>query len=324
MFVVATVFGILGLVWGADKFIDGALQLSRALKISPLVVGLTVVSFGTSLPELITTVIANLTGHPDVAVGNVIGSNIANVCLILGTAALFRPLLVSQTTMKREYLFLVVISLLFWFMSYNDRLSRTEGAVLFLTLIGYLIWMVKHPSNSEVAAILLKEADQLSTSEAGTDRESNLKLAFNLVAGLLVLTLASRSLVWGGVGIARWINVPELIIGLSLVALGTSLPELAASIAGAIKKSDDIAVGNVVGSNIFNILGIIGISSLVNPLQVSQTAVSRDFPIMLFTTLLLWPLARPKGPEAGRISRPEAMILLGGYFAYILFMFLKR
>lgn len=317
-FIAATLVGIAGLVWGADRFIEGALQLSRVLRISPLVIGLTVVSFGTSLPELLTTLIANVTGHPDVAIGNVIGSNIANVCFILGVAALFRPLIVSRSTMKQEYPFLIVVSLFFWLMSFNNRLSRPEGAILFSALLGYLIWMARHPSNSEMAVALVKEA---SKTGAPVSRP---KLIFNLLGGLLVLTLSSRALVWGGVGIARWMNVPELIIGLSLVALGTSLPELAASVAGAIKKSDDIAVGNVVGSNIFNILGIIGLSSLVKPMTVAPTALVRDFPIMILTTLLLWPLAKPDRSKPGFISRPDAIILIAAYLAYVALMFYKR
>ncbi len=316
-FFVAVVAGIFGLVWGADKFIEGAVQLSRKFAISPLIVGLTVVSFGTSLPELITTLTANLTGHPSVAIGNVVGSNIANICLILGTAALFKPLTTSASMMKREYPFLVVISVIIWLMSFNGWFGRGDGFLLCSGLIGFLLWMAKSAKDSDIARSLVKDvpnAPNLSTQH----------IFLYLTVGLIILTAGSRSLVWGGVGIARWLGVDELIIGLSLVAIGTSLPELAASIAGVIKKEHDIAVGNVIGSNIFNTLAILGIPSVIRPLYVTKNAIVRDIPIMLLITLVLWPIAKPKANNDGKISRKEAILLLGIYVAYIFFIFLRE
>ncbi len=317
LYFLAVILGILGLVWGADRFIEGAVQLSRRFSISPLVIGLTVVSFGTSMPELITTLMANLTGHPSVAVGNVVGSNIANICLILGAAALFKPLTTSAPMMRKEYPFLIVITVVIWLMSFDGWYGRADGILLCLTLAGFLVWMIKVARDSELVRSLVKEIP-------GQSILTSKQIFLYLFVGLVVLTLGSRFLVWGGVGIARWLGVDELIIGLSLVAMGTSLPELAASIAGILKKEDDIAVGNIIGSNIFNTLAIIGIPSTINPLYVARNATVRDIPIMLFITLLLWPLGKPRADSSGRIGRKEAVLLLGVYAAYLVYIFMRE
>ncbi|MBW1975675.1 MAG: calcium/sodium antiporter [Deltaproteobacteria bacterium] len=311
----AVATGIVGLVWGADRFIESAVRLARRFNISPLIIGLTVVSFGTSMPELVTTLMASLTGHPSVAVGNVVGSNIANICLILGIAALFKPLTTNVSMMRREYPFLVAVSIIVWLMALNGKFGRIEGGLLCGGLVAFIGWMIKSARDSEIAKSFLKDIPLENAADGIWG------IIIKLALGLAVLTGGSRALVWGGVGIARWIGVNELIIGLSLVALGTSLPELAASIAGIIKKEDDIAVGNVVGSNLFNSLAILGIPALARPIPVTAEALSRDLPIMVLITLMLWPIARPKHNETGLITRWKAGVLLFIYCAYMIFIF---
>ncbi|SHE88488.1 cation:H+ antiporter [Desulfacinum infernum DSM 9756] len=318
LYAAAVAAGILALMWGADRFVEGAARLARRLGISPIIVGLTVVSFGTSLPELLITVTAAFMGHPDVAVGNVVGSNIANIGLILGTASLFRPLMIHSALLHREYPALVVVSVLAWLMAKDAVFSRFEGLLLLGGMALFLWWMAKSAQQGHVDALLEEAAEKPVSSE----KEGVRKPLIYLVMGLVCLTLGSRLLVWGGVGMARAFGVSELVIGLTLVALGTSLPELATSVAGAIKKEDDIAVGNVVGSNIFNILAILGVPATIMPLQVSPEAFRRDFPVMLLATFLLWPVCRSwKAGRQGRVNRVEGGALVVGYLGYMTYLF---
>ncbi|WP_448381808.1 calcium/sodium antiporter [Desulfosoma sp.] len=314
LYVTAVVLGTVALVWGADRFVDGAAALARRLGVSPIIIGLTVVSFGTSLPELLVSVSATVMGHPDVAVGNVVGSNIANIGLILGAASLFRPLMVHGSLVRREYPLLIGVSVLAWLMARNGTFSRFEGLLLVAGLALFLAWMTV-TAKQGAAEVLLQEASRADADPGKAP--SPAKPVLHLIAGLIGLTAGSRFLVWGGVALARTFGVSELVIGLTLVALGTSLPELATSVAGAVKKQDDIAVGNVVGSNLFNTLAILGIPSLIRPLQVSAEAFHRDFPVMLFATLVLWPVCRSWRGRQGRVNRLEGGALLAGYLIYV-------
>jgi len=313
LYLTFVVLGTAALVWGADRFVDGAAALARRLGVSPIIIGLTVVSFGTSLPELLVSVSATVMGHPDVAVGNVVGSNIANIGLILGTASLFRPLMVHGSIVRREYPLLIGVSVMAWLMARDGTFSRFEGILLVAGLALYVAWMTV-TAKQGAPEVLLQEA-----SRADADPGKALppaKPVLYLIAGLIALIAGSRFLVWGGVALARTFGVSELVIGLTLVAVGTSLPELATSVAGAIKKQDDIAVGNVVGSNLFNTLAILGIPSLLRPLQVSTEAYHRDFPVMLFATLVLWPVCRSWRGRPGRVNRLEGGALVAGYLVY--------
>ncbi|MEJ5364666.1 MAG: calcium/sodium antiporter [Desulfosoma sp.] len=314
VYVTAVVLGAAALVWGADRFVDGAAALARRLGVSPIIIGLTVVSFGTSLPELLVSVSATVMGHPDVAVGNVVGSNIANIGLILGAAAVFRPLRVHGSLVRREYPLLICVSVIAWLMARDETFSRFEGILLVAGLALFIAWMIV-TAKQGAPEVLLEEASRGD----GAPGEASLsaKPVFSLVAGLIGLVAGSRLLVWGGVALARTMGISELVIGLSLVAVGTSLPELATSVAGAIKKQDDIAVGNVVGSNLFNTLAILGIPSLIRPLTVSAEAFHRDFPVMLLATLILWPLCRSWRGRQGRVNRLEGGALVAGYLVYL-------
>lgn len=315
--VTAVFLGVAALVWGADRFVDGAAALARRLGISPIIIGLTVVSFGTSLPELLVSLTATVMGHPDVAVGNAVGSNIANIGLILGVASLFRPLMVHGSIVRREYPFLIGVSVLAWLMAKNGTFSRFEGFLLATGLVLFVTKMVVEAKQTAPDGLLQEAATSASTRQQVPTLGKSM---FFLVAGLAALTAGSRFLVWGGVALARRFGVSELVIGLTLVALGTSLPELATSVVGAIKKQDDIAVGNVVGSNLFNTLAILGIPAMVRPLTVSAEAYHRDFPVMLLATLALWPVCRSWSGRQGRVNRLEGGALALGYFLYVGFL----
>ncbi|ROQ93584.1 calcium/sodium antiporter [Desulfosoma caldarium] len=319
--VMAVLGGIVALVWGADRFVDGAAALARRLGVSPIIIGLTVVSLGTSLPELLVSLTATVMGYPDVAVGNVLGSNIANIGLILGVASLFRPLMVHGSIVRREYPLLIGVSVIAWLMARNGIFSRFEG---FLLTAGLVLFVAKEIAEAKHAApdVLLQQAAAEKTLLEQTPPLG--RSLFSLVAGFVTLTAGSRFLVWGGVALARGFGVSELVIGLTLVAFGTSLPELATSVVGTIKKQDDIAVGNVVGSNLFNTLGILGIPAMVRPLTVSSEAFHRDFPVMLLATLALWPVCRSWSGRQGRVNRLEGGALALGYFVYVGFLLNSR
>jgi len=318
LFLAAIAGGVVCLVYGADRFVSGAAVLAFHLKISPLVIGLTIVAMGTSFPELLVTVTASLTGHPDMAVGNVLGSNITNIGLILGLTALVCPVKIHSGFVRREFPFLVLITFATWAMCVNGSLSRIEGVMLCAGL-GLFVLGTYYIARREAQRYHLSVNEKRVRAPNVSIRAS----IFILTLGLVLLLLGSRSLVWGGVGLAHYFGVDELVIGLTLVALGTSLPELATTLAGVIKKEDDIAVGNVIGSNIFNTLGILGIPAIIHPLEVATSAVWRDFPVMTAMTLALLPICKSWPGRSAWVNRWEGAFLVFGYVAYISFLFLK-
>ncbi|MBW2581840.1 MAG: calcium/sodium antiporter [Deltaproteobacteria bacterium] len=324
LYVLAIVGGIFGLVMGADRFVNGAVTLARGLGISSLIVGLTVVSLGTSLPELLVTVTATLVGHPHVAVGNVLGSNIANIGLILGVSSLVRPMVVHSQLLRREYPFLLVITAVVWLMASRGEIRRLDGVLLSAGLFLFLVLMARAAKGGKEDFISRGSTDPLDTTIRPLPRS-----VINLVGGLIVLLTGSCLLIWGGVGFAHalgiWggvgfahaLGIDDLVIGLTLMAVGTSLPELATTVAATIKKEGDIAVGNVVGSNVFNTLGILGISAMLRPLPVAADALARDFPVMFLASVLLWPICRSWRRRLGRVNRWEGGALLAGYCLYL-------
>ena len=318
LFLAAIAGGIVGLVCGADRFVSGAAVLAFHLKVSPLVIGLTVVAMGTSFPELLVTVTASLTGHPDMAVGNVLGSNITNIGLILGLTALVCPVKIHSGFLRREFPFLVFITFAAWGMGLNGSISRIEGVALCAGL-ALFVFGTYYIAKREAQRYRLT-LDETSVRVPDLTVQASL---FMLVFGLALLLLGSRLLVWGGVGLAHYFGVDELVIGLTLVALGTSLPELATTLAGVIKKEDDIAVGNVIGSNIFNTLGILGVPAIIHPLEVATSAIQRDFPVMTGMTLVLLPICKSWRGRPARVNRWEGTLLVIGYASYIGFLFLK-
>lgn len=283
----AVIVGISLLIWSADRFVDGASGLARIMGISPLLVGILIVGFGTSAPEMLVSSVAAIDGNPGLGIGNAIGSNIANIALVLGVTALITRLKVNSRIVKIELPMIFVAGCIAYWLLSDGHLSRLDGIILMSLLIismGFLAYLSLHfyrrpPGNAEP---LVSDAYDSMPAELPTP-----KAIFWTISGLILLIASSKILVWGAVNIAQHFGVSDLIIGLTIIAIGTSLPELAASIASARKKETDLAVGNVVGSNLFNTLGVLALPGLIAPSVVPQEALTRDFPIMLALSALL-------------------------------------
>jgi len=302
--------GFILLVWGADRLVAGASATARNLGVSPLIIGLTIVAFGTSAPEMIVSGVAASQGKPGLAVGNAIGSNIANIGLILGITALFYPLRVESRTLKREYPQLSLVMMACLVMAWNLNFSRIEGWILLGGLGALIVWMVRLGMRKEPEDPLAREFE----AEIPSDMPTKVAV-FWLIVGLIVLPLSSQFLVLGALSIARYLQVSEAIIGLTIVALGTSLPELAASLTSALRKEDDLAIGNVIGSNMFNVLGVLGIAAVINPVTFDASILYQDISVMfLFTILLFFMAYGIRGP--GQINRLSGGLLL---FLFILY-----
>jgi len=302
--------GFVLLVWGADRLVAGASALARNLGVSPLIIGLTIVAFGTSAPELIVSGVAAYRGNPGLAVGNAIGSNIANIGLILGLTAAIYPLRVESETLKREYPVLMLIMVGSFIMAADLIYDRTEGWLLIFGLFALVIWMVRFGMRRGADDPLAREF----AAEIPRDMPTGYAVLWMLV-GLIVLPLSSSFLVDGAVYIARSLHVSEAVIGLTIIAFGTSLPELAAALTSALRHEDDLAIGNVIGSNMFNILGVLGIAAAVHPVEVEMLMLRQDFPVMfLFTVMLFFMAYGITGP--GRISRRSGLLLIALFLAY--------
>lgn len=307
------VAGFIALIVGGDLLVRGAVAIALRLNISPMVIGLTLVGFGTSTPELVTSVQAALAGSPGIAIGNVVGSNITNILLILGVAALIHPLTISSAALYRDGSVLAAVSVLCLLVVMTGTLDRGVGAVLLFLLAAYLgltLWWEKR-TNDAAARVYEGEAELLSLPAGSPVRDIVL-----LVAGLALTILGAKLLVTGAIGIAAKLGLSEAVIGLTVVAIGTSMPELITSVIAARKGQADVAVGNVIGSNIFNILGILGVTSLVLPLDVPEEIVRFDIWVMLVATIVLLGFAR----TGWRIARWEGFALFAAYIAYLGFL----
>ncbi|WP_419582244.1 calcium/sodium antiporter, partial [Thiolapillus sp.] len=286
-FIAAVVAGLMVLVWSADQFVAGAAGLARALGISTLIIGLTIVAFGTSAPEMLVSAVAALQGNSGLAIGNAVGSNIANMALVLGVTALIAPLAVHSRTLSREFPLMLVVMVVSWLLLSNGELSRLDGIVLLAGILAVILWTIHLARISGVEDPLIEELTEEIPKAMPRRRAWWL-----LLSGLVLLLASSKLLVWGAVGIAQYYGVSDLVIGLTIVAIGTSLPELAASVAAARKNEHDIAVGNVVGSNLFNILAVLGIAGTIGPAAVDPAVLYRDFPLMLALAVALYLMAR--------------------------------
>jgi len=309
--ILAIILGIVLLLWSADRFVEGAAAVAGHLGLPSLVIGMVIVGFGTSAPEIVVSIMAALDGNPDLALGNALGSNIYNIGLIIGVTALIVPIAVHSTIIRRELplllLFGAVAGVLFW----NGQLSRLESLLLllgFFALMGWTIWTALRGKDDSLAA----ETEQDLASHAMTLGRAIVWL----VIGLTLLLVSSRMLVWGAVSVASALGVSDLIIGLTIVALGTSLPELASSIAAVRKGEHDIAMGNVVGSCMFNLLAVVGIAGVIAPLEaLSADIMLRDWPVMMAMVVSLFVMGYGFRGE-GRINRIEASALLLGLVVY--------
>lgn len=317
---IVLVIGLVLLVKSSDYFIEGAASTAVHLNIAPLIIGVVVLGFGTSMPEIIVSILASLDDSPGLAIGNVVGSNIANIGLVLGFAALIAPIVVKSSILKRELPLLLVISSAGILLIIDGDLDRTDGVLLLATLIGVMFWMIK--ANSTPAA----KADPME-SEIEQELEEVPELTLKqsiiyLILGLIVLIVSAKMMVWGAVEIAHLFGVSEMIIGLTIVAVGTSLPELAAAVAAARKNEADLMIGNILGSNLFNLLAVMSMPALIAPGKVDDTVLLLDYPIMLLLTLAMLLVALPR-KGAAEITRFEGAILLGSYIAYLAFLYYR-
>ena len=317
-FIAAVVAGLMILVWSADQFVAGAAGLARALGISTLIIGLTIVAFGTSAPEMLVSAVAALQGNSGLAIGNAVGSNIANMALVLGVTALIAPLAVHSRTLSREFPLMLLVMVVSWLLLSNGELSRLDGIVLLAGILAVILWTIHLARTSGVEDPLIEELTE-EIPEAMPRRRA----WWLLLSGLVLLLASSKLLVWGAVGIAQYYGVSDLVIGLTIVAIGTSLPELAASVAAARKNEHDIAVGNVVGSNLFNILAVLGIAGTIGPGAVDPAVLYRDFPLMLALAVALYLMARGFNHNGhGLIKRWAGMVLLLVFLGYQVSLFL--
>ncbi len=307
----ALLIGLALLVWSSDKFILGASATAGALGVSPLMIGLTIVGFGTSAPEMLVSAVSAWNGNPGLAVGNAIGSNIANIALILGASALIAPMVISSRIVKTEMPILFVVMLLVLFLMLDQNLSRADGILLIVAMFAVMGWIVFEGTRSR------ETAEQLETQFEDEFESLPLTKALGwVVFGLIFLVLSSRLMVWGAVNIAEMMGVSDLIIGLSIVAIGTSLPELGASFACMKKQEYDIAIGNVLGSNIFNSLGVLGIAGMIEPSNIDKLVLYRDHLLQFALILALFWVAGQWKLGKGRISRRTGVLFLGVYIGY--------
>jgi len=307
----AIIGGFVLLVWGAERFVVGASATACNLGVSPLIIGLTIVAFGTSAPEMIVSAVASWEGNTGLAFGNAIGSNITNISLVLGVTALIVPLQVHSDTLRRELPILLLIMFFSLSLILDGDMNRGDGLLLLLGLGMMIYWLVGLGLRSRGADPMVGEFEHEIPERMPVSRAM-----LWLLLGMVVLFISSRILVWGSVSIAQTLGVSDLVIGLTIIAIGTSLPELAASVMSALKDEPDIAIGNVIGSNMFNLLGVMAMPGLLAPGAISDGVLARDYPWMLALTLALFVMAYGfRGP--GRISRAEGGLLLLAYVLYL-------
>ncbi|NKB36256.1 MAG: calcium/sodium antiporter [Gammaproteobacteria bacterium] len=308
--------GLSLLIFGADRFVVGAASIARSMGISPLIIGLTVVGIATSAPEVLVGAVAAFDGKTGLAIGNAVGSNIANVGLVIGATALVQPLVAKSPTLRREYLSMCVATAIGFIVLMDGELSRIDGFILITSLVAALSWIIylartaskNDPLTSEFEHEL-EEAKSISTLHSW----------LLLFIGLLLLLGGAELLVRGAVAIAQAFGVSDLVIGLTIIAIGTSLPELAASIMSVLKNEADIAIGNVIGSNMFNMLMVLGVPAIIHPAAVSSDVLSRDFPIMIFLTLLMGAMVFLH--SRGKFDRREGSILFMCFIGYQYWLF---
>lgn len=299
--------GIVVLYFGAVWLVRGASRLASSLGVSPIVIGLTVVSLGTSAPELVVCLVAALQGNPGLAIGNVMGSNLANIGLILGLTSLVHPLEVKHRVVWREMPVMLLITFAIYPIAFDRVLSRMDGFMLLLVLLAYLVWVFRSGHPDEIKSSH-GPRDSMATSEEAASL-LNLKDIGHVALGSAFLVLGGYCIVKGAVEVASALGISEVIIGLTVVAIGTSLPELATSLVAAMRQEVDIAVGNIIGSNIFNLTAIFGTTAIVRPIMIPETVLSRELAGVVFMSLLLLPILR----NGWQIKRWEGALLLTAY-----------
>ncbi|HDL5699434.1 TPA: calcium/sodium antiporter [Mannheimia haemolytica] len=317
--VAAIIGGLMILVWSADRFVEGAASTARHFGMPPLLIGIVVIGFGTSAPEMLVSASSALSGSPGIALGNAYGSNITNIALILGLTAIIKPLSVNSDVLKKELPILLAVTLLSAYLVYDANVTQLDAIILLAVFFVYMAWTIITAMKSKNDALSLDvDAELTNSAEMGLG-----KSILWLIIGLVLLVISSQFLVWGAVEVAKFFGVSDLVIGLTIVAVGTSLPELASSIAAARKGEVDLALGNIIGSNLFNTLAVVGIAGAIEPMQVSAEVFSRDVLMMSALTFLLFifGINLYRRTEGGRINRLEGLLLFAAYVGYNFYLF---
>lgn len=311
---IAVILGLVLLVWSADRFVEGAAATARHFGMPSLLIGMVVVGFGTSAPEMVVSALASSQGNPGIALGNAYGSNITNIALILGITALISPIAVHSQVLRKELPILMAVTVLAAWQLWDGKITRLDAVVLFSVFAGLMGWTIWQGLQKNTDALGQEIEQELEIHTMPVKRA-----VFWLVTGLVLLIISSRILVWGAVEIAHGFGVSDLIIGLTIVAIGTSLPELASSIIAARKGEHDIALGNIIGSNLFNTLAVVGIAGAIHPMTVGPEVFSRDMMVVAALTLSLFVMGYGfRG--AGRINRVEGAVLVSCYLGYTLYL----
>jgi len=310
----AIALGLALLVWSAGKFVEGSAAAAAHFAMPPLLIGMVVVGFGTSAPEMVVSALAASQGNPGLALGNAYGSNITNIALILGITALISPIVVHSQVMRKELPILAGVTLLAAFQLWDGQLTRMDAYVLLGVFAALMAWSIRQGMTQKHDALGEEIAAEM------TNHRMQLRPAIIwLVAGLVLLVISSRVLVWGAIEVAQGFGVSDLIIGLTIVAVGTSLPELASSVIAARKGEHDIALGNILGSNLFNTLAVVGIAGVISPMAVAPEILTRDIAVMAALTLSLFVLGYGFRSQ-GRINRVEGLLLLSAFFGYTAYL----
>ena len=313
--IAAILAGFVFLIFSADFFVKGTSAIARNFGISPLIIGLTIVGLGTSAPEMLVAAMASAQGNAGLAMGNAIGSNIANIGLVLGTTALIAPILIKSSILRRELPILLAISTASYLLVIDGDLSRIDGLTLLSGLLAFMYWLLRSARQSSPQHC---DALELEFSDEIPADLPNLNAFLFFLAGLIGLIASSKLLVWAAVNIAVAFGISDLVIGLTIVAIGTSLPELAASVASVLKKEPDLAIGNIIGSNAFNLLAVFCLPGLIHPSTVESALITRDFPLMLGFTLLLFFFSYSFN------GQPKINRLKGGVFMLLFFAYLGK
>ena len=306
--IIALLAGFALLIWSADEFTENGAKIANIFKVSPLIIGLLIFGFGTSAPEMLVSGLAALDGNTGLSIGNAVGSNIFNIALVLGVSAIISPIEVRGDILKKEWVFLMIATLIAGLLLWDLRLDAIDGLVLITLLVLFLTYTFKMSKNNQN-----HEFDEF---EQTIDKSQTTKTWAMLLIGLIVLISSAKLVVWGGVEVAQAFGVSDLIIGLTVVALGTSLPELAVSIASVLKKQFEMVVGNVIGSNLFNTIAVLAIPGLIHPSDVALEVIERDYPIMLLLTVLLF-IVSYKFSKKHIINRFEGFALVSVFSFYM-------
>lgn len=312
--------GLILLVWSSDLFIDGAASVAKHMSISPLIIGVVVLGFGTSAPEIVVAILASLDNSPGLAIGNVIGSNIANIALVLGATAIISPIIVKSSLLKREFPIVLGITILGLVLMLDNELGTIDGIILLSLLIIVMVWMIRANKQAEgTNDPIVAETQQELDSHPEISYKKSILL---LIVGLVILVLSAKLMVWGAVDIAKFFGVSDMIIGLTIVAIGTSLPELAAAITAAKKGEADLMIGNLLGSNLFNLLAVLAMPALLAPSLIGKDTLTIDYPIMLILTLAMLIVALPiKGKSV--IGRKIGILFILSFVAYLVSLYFR-